>query len=187
MSKNRGCGCWKLGGVGCAALFILAVLAAVLVGLNFDRIKESEWGRKITAVAEDAQESFADMMALRSEIVGSFAMENCEVNLNTTRSQGAATRSLQLTLVNAVVPEGQDPEEYARQVARFAAERFAAIEELDQVVIAVQRKVGSGIRLSGSRSFRFPVADLLASLPAEAGPSPDEVEAPPSEAAGEIE
>ena len=166
MTESKSHGCRRAAASGCAAIAVLFVLAAVLAGLNFDRIQRSELGQKVARLWREGRASFGDMMALRSEILSSFPMENCEVGLHSV--YGHPEKTLRISLINPNLPGEGDSEAWARKVAVFAVERYESVDSIHTVRIEIKREVRVGLRFSGSTSYSFQVAELQGSLPREA-------------------
>ena len=149
--------------IGCALLAALFVVAAVVVGLNFDRIRNSELGQKVTQTWREGRASFEDLNALAMDIVSTFRMESCEINLEWVYGEG---KTLQIIVVDPDLGSEEDAEAWAREVALLVVERSNAIDSFDSLEIQIRQVRGF---LPYRTSYSFPVAELRSSLLPEEG------------------
>ena len=153
--KKKG-GCLRHSAIGCGVLTALAILAAILVWLNLDAIKGSEWFQTV-------QQDYATMVDLRQELLADYPAGNVGVSSNSSTVNGVKTTSLVVEFSN---PEFAIGEENGREVAREIAVKVASAvanpDRFDQIVVIFASRHGSGVTVSNAMEFGFPVADLLA-------------------------
>lgn len=162
MTEARSHGCRRAAAIGCAGAALLFVIAAAVVGLNLDRIRDSEPGQTVARTWREGRAGFEELTALQSEILGAFRMESCEINLK-WRVYGEPGKTLELILLNPDLGGEEDAEVWAREVALLAVERYDAIDSIHSLEIEIRREAGLGV-LSHRTSYSFPVAELRSSL-----------------------
>lgn len=173
-SRPRKGGCWRLLTCGCAVIGGLAALAVILVALNFDRIRSSEW-------FQQGKEAIESLWTLRTELVERYPADNVEVHIQ--RISGKTALELSFTNPHFLEDPDQgrdeslDESEVAREIARHAARVYPQAADLDSIAVEYKSEVRIGVRVSQSRSYRFPISELVdgVELPEEAE-LPDERE-----------
>jgi hypothetical protein len=171
----------KIIGLGCLAVIGLLLVVAVLIWINLDSLRETEW-------FQDASEMTADLgelVALRTALLAEYPAEDMQVTIHSGFGQDSS-RAILVQLINPrfdpADAEGGE-EATARQIALAVADRFSSIEEYGGVAVSFISRKGFSIKIQSIDTHSFETADLLAELrgsAAAAGETGAESDAAPS-------
>jgi hypothetical protein len=149
--RKKSWGCKDFATLGCATIIVVAVLIAVVVSLNFDRIKSSNY-----------VQSVGSMLELQAAMARQFSCDDIQVTVSMVPKEGEG-RTLNVQLLNPsfLTDPEVNQEERAREAARFALNTFTLADDVGVVRIAIHSGTTGAIKITTSRKFTFTREELL--------------------------
>jgi hypothetical protein len=140
-------------------LILLLLLAAGLVFLNLDRIRETELFQKIAGTVEAGKETVQEMVSLRTELQEIYPAEGISFQIQLGNRQQGDRLSLEFRNP-AFLEEGDDREATAREIARFVRDRYSRIDDIAVIQVVFASETGLGALVTHEESYSFEVAEL---------------------------
>jgi hypothetical protein len=166
--SSGGGGCGRVFMIGCAGVLIVIALAALLLVLNFGRIR---------GAFDSARATFGEAIEIQQQIQARYAAEHVGVNIRRTPAVEGTVFSITLVNPSFLAEETADPEPAAREVARLAKSLLGSPGDYAQIEVVLKRIVRHGVvTKEQTSSFAFPI-DELEDLAAEPEPEPEPVAA----------
>jgi len=150
-------------GIGCLIVIGLAMVAALLVWLNWGSIQQTELYRSMGEMAGEIEQ----LLELRASLREDYPADSIELHVGRMSSSTGVTHSLDVTLVNpdSALPEASGGEEnLAREIALAVASRYPEVGQFGFVRVSFARRKKIGITFNQTTDYPFPTADLLAEL-----------------------
>ena len=148
--------------IGCASISVLGVVLGLIVGFDFDRIRDTmgTWMSEVRQTFAVVESNFdqtrkdaggwASEMSLRNSVAKEFGTS--QVNVGT--SIGSGGTRLVIEMVDPPFAEAEvECQAKPRDVARFAVRHYAATDGLDGVTVMLTTP-------SQARSCEFSLAEL---------------------------
>jgi len=158
----------KVIGIGCLIVLGLAMVAALLVWLNWGSIQQTELYRSMGEMAGELDQ----LAQVRASLLEDYPADSIELHVGRQSSSKGVTHSLTVSLVNpdSALQEASGGEEnLAREIALAVAGRYPEVGEYDVVRVSFVRRKKVGITFNRTTNYPFPTADLLAELGAATG------------------
>lgn len=169
--EKKSGGCLKAAGIGCGLVIVLLVVAGVLVALNLDAIRQSDWYKSASEAVNVAQEELHNMKQLREDLLRDYPSEDVLVRARVVGSSGAdgSSHTLVVELANLEADgSGLDGAALAREIAVRVRTTYPTIERYDTIEVSFSdQRGGGGITFGTDREFSFRTDEL----PAPGGPS----------------
>jgi hypothetical protein len=142
---------------------VVLLIAAAYLGK--DLIKEMDWYKSFEGAAEQARAEIGVAVAISEELERRFPAEDISIGTH-TRFGTEVGKSLTIRILNPsfALPEGDEGEVAAREIASFTASQFPTIGDIDIVVVEVHRRRGD---FTSQQRYTFPVETLLRETPIE--------------------
>lgn len=156
----------KVIAIGCLIVVGLAMVALLLVWLNWGSVQNSELYRSMGEMAE-AMDQLAEV---RASLLEDYPADSIELHVGRLSSSKGVTHSLTVSLVNpdpALLEARGGEESLAREIALAVAGRFPEVGQYDVVRVSFVRRKKVGITFNRTTNYPFPTADLLAELKGE--------------------
>ena len=137
--------------LGCSVVFFLGAAAiAVFVGMNWD---------KISNTYNEVKVAFGEVENLQEELLKEYGPDTLW-----ELKEEHGIKSLSISVINHIPPEGTGLEAEARKIATFAA-RLKGVPELTEVVIVYfeQSSEEKVINYSKTARYSFSIQELLSS------------------------
>lgn len=146
-------GCRNVLVLGCGVLTLLALVVAILVAVNFGRIRDS-----VSALASEAQETFGEMLEVRGALVTAYGTNS--VFVNKRYGPGGTTLIVEFTNPPFLKAERVEAETKAKEIAQFTKTKYGSADELEGITVVFTTKVGAGFSVSNKHGYHFSTKGL---------------------------